>query len=115
MRASTAEARTVSFARYLADNTLPNDYSQETEGIDLGTIPWAEYGGGLCKRKGYSRVNCFWFVETETIDLYDETNQLVDFGTFACGGYMDSWYPRARRPILKSRLTEGLCYWNSEL
>lgn len=112
MPASVARNKARSFARYVGNQSYPEDYSDDPDLI--GSV-WETFSTGSCKRRGFSRVNCFWAVFSEPFDLIDEFDNVVGEDEFFCAGFLDVWYPRAVRRAVKIRNTSSLCDWNSNI
>jgi hypothetical protein len=110
MPVSRAAGRTASFVRYMFNNSAPDEFSVE---LDPPTY-WDRFDWGLCKRRSYTKVVCFSYLEAD-FNLIDENDQVVGSDTFVCGWDTAVWYPVARRPVLKWTTLNAGCFWESEV
>ena len=96
-------------ANHMRDTTAPDEFDHT---IDPPSH-WNRAFAGSCKRKSYSRVQCLGVVAAD-FDIIDDYGYVIDEDTFLCGWYQEVWYPYAKRPKLKSRITQATCFWASE-
>jgi hypothetical protein len=105
-RARAVVQETVEYAR---DTTSPDEFDSS---IDPPSY-WDRASAGDCKRKAYSRMQCLAVLAAD-FDIVDRFGDVVDEDTFLCGWYQEVWYPYARKPRLKTRITQRTCFWSSE-
>ena len=109
MPISTAENRSLNFARYMYDNSAPDEYSSEIYSPSY----WDEYDSGLCKRQGYSKVKCFNYIAAE-FEIVNGSGQVIGYDEFSCAWYTDVWYPVGTKRFLKWNTYQFTCFWESD-